>query len=403
MIFNYTISNAQGEMKKGEIEGSDREEIINNFVSEGYFIVSLKIKKKKINVIFDFEKISDLDKIYFFKNLSLMLRAGLRIPEIITTLSEMVKSSKFKKILENIRKRTEGGTSLHNALSFYPEIFSPLMLGLVKLGEETGQLEEATDHLHGLLFSRYEFKKEIKSAMIYPATVIFLSVGVFVSIFLFLVPKLAKLFTSLAVQPPLITRIFIWSIDFFQKNIFYIFITFMMLVLGYILLYRQKKIKIFFQKIDLTLPVMGRILKKINLSYFAKNLGLLLKSGMPIEKALILNLEITENEVYKQKVEDVLTAVRKGNTIASILNQSPKEFTRSFAKTIESGERSGNLIESLSYLSSFYEGEVERETKDLTIALEPILLIFVGLIVAFIAIAIIAPIYQYITAIDVIR
>lgn len=148
---------------------------------------------------------------------------------------------------------------------------------------------------------------------------------------------------------------------------------------------------------------MGRILRKINLSYFAKNLGLLLKSGMPIEKALVLNLEITENEVYKKIVEDVLKAVRKGNTIASALSQFFKEFPKNFTKTIESGERSGNLIESLSYLSSFYEGEVERETKDLTIALEPILLIFVGLIVAFIAIAIIAPIYQYITAIEVIQ
>jgi type II secretory pathway component PulF len=400
MLFKYTISTKEGEIKKGEVEAPNREEVINKFLAEDYLIISLKEAKKKINLIFYLEKVGDLDKIYFFKNLSLMLRAGLPVPEIIDTLSEMVKSVRFKKVLIDIKKRTESGSSLYSAFSFYPEIFSPLILGLIKLGEETGQLEESSEHLHSLLLSRYEFKKEVKTALIYPSTVIVLAIGVFISIFLFLLPRLTKLFTSLSVKPPLITRIMIGSFDFFQKNLFYIFTVLGALILAYVLLYRNKKIKRFFQGLDLSLPVIGRILKKINLSYFAKNLGLLLKSGMPAERAFLLNMEITENEAYKEIVGFVLEGIRKGNTIASTLSKFPRMFSKDFTKTIESGERSGNLSESLSYLSSFYEKEVERETKDLTISLEPMLLIFVGLVVAFIAIAIISPIYQYVTALD---
>jgi type IV pilus assembly protein PilC len=400
MLFKYTVSTKEGEIKKGQAEAASREEAINKFLAEDYLIISVKEAKKKIDLIFFLEKVGDLDKIYFFKNLSLMLKAGLPISEIIDTLSEMVRSSRLRKVLIDIKKRTEGGSSLYNAFSLYPEIFSPLILGLVKLGEETGQLEESSNHLHNLLFSRYQFKKEVRSALIYPSTVIILAMSVLISIFLFLFPKLSKLFTSLSIKPPLLTRIMMGSFDFFQKNLFYIFAVFGIVILTYALLYRYKKIRRFFQNLDLFMPVIGRIIRKINLSYFAKNLGLLLKSGMPIERAFLLNMEITENEVYKEKVGFVLDGIRKGNTIASVLNNYPKLFSKDFTKTIQSGERSGNLSESLSYLSSFYESEVERETKDLTISLEPMLLIFVGLIVAFIAIAIISPIYQYITALD---
>lgn len=403
MIFQYSISTKDGEIKNGEIEANDREEIVNKFLGEDYLIVSLKEKKKNFQLGFSIEKVSDLEKIYLFKNLSLMLRAGLPIPEIMKTLVEMAKSNKLKNALRKIKEKTEKGTSVVNAFSMYPDIFSPLMLGLIRLGEQTGQLDETTDHLHSLLLSRYDFKKEVKSALIYPASVIIVAIIIFVGIFLFLLPKLTKLFSSLRVNLPPITKFFMWLLDFFNKNLFYIAAAAIIIILSYVFLLKIKKFKRAVQGIDLFLPVIGRILKNINLSYFSKNLGLLLKSGMPIERALFLNLEITENEVYRERAQEILDSVRKGNTISVSLEKAKREFPKNFTKTIESGEKSGNLMESLRYLASFYEAEVERDTKDLTIALEPMLLIFVGLIVAFLAIAIISPIYQYITALEVIR
>jgi len=403
MIFKYKISTKDGKIKKGEIEWSDKLELINKFRNEGYLIISLKEKKKGGLASFSLEKVGELEKIYLIKNLSLMIKAGLPLPEIMLTLIDQAKTQKLKIILKEIKIKTEQGMSLSEAFSKYPHVFSPIFLGLIKLGEETGQLEETTEHLHGLFLSQYDFKKKVKSALIYPAAVIITSLVVFISIFLFLFPRLTRLFSSLQIQPPLITRIFISLMNFFQKNSLFLFLAVILFIIIYLILSRKEKIRKFFQKFDLSLPIIGRILQHINLSYFAKNLGLLLKSGMPIEKALMLNLEITENEVYKKIAEEILEGVRKGETLAFNLSKHQKEFPKNFTKIVESGEKSGNLIESLSYLSSFYEFEIERETKDLTIALEPILLLFVGLVVAFIAVAIISPIYQYISSIQVMK
>lgn len=403
MLFKYIISTKEGKFKKGEIEATDKTELINKFRAQGYLIISLKEKKEKGLFGFSLEKVSELEKIYLVKNLSLMVKAGLPLPEIMSTLIDQAKSKKLKRILEEVKTKTEQGLSLSEAFSKYHSIFSPIFLGLIKLGEETGELEKTTEHLHDLFLSSYDFKKKVKSALIYPSAVIITSLIVFFSIFLFLFPRLTRLFSSLEIKPPLITRVFISLMGFFQKNLLFIFLAIIFFILIYLILSRKKEVKKFFQSFDLSLPIVGRILRNINLSYFAKNLGLLLKSGMPIEKALMLSLEITENVVYKKRIEEILEGVRKGETITYNLSKYQKEFPKNFTKIIESGEKTGNLIESLSYLSSFYESEVERETRDLTVALEPILLISIGLVVAFIAVAIISPIYQYISSIQAIR
>ncbi len=403
-IFKYIVSTRDGKTKDGEIEAKDKEEAVEKLLTQDFLIISLKEKKRRPFLLsFTLGKVSSLEKIYLIKNLSLMIKAGLPISEIIETLKGMAKTKKLKKILEETKERVEKGSSLSKALSLYPETFSPLFLGLIRLGEESGQLGETTEHLHSLFLSQYEFKKTIKSALIYPFIIIFTSLAVFFSISLFLLPKLSKLFTTLGVKLPLITRILIFTMAFFQKNLFFIFLAFISLFFLYLILSKNKKIRKFFQNLDLSLPIIGIILRNINIAYFAKNLSLLLKSGMPIERALLLSLEITENEVYKEKIEKILNEVRKGKTIASSLEEFPREFPKIFLKTIESGERTGNLVEALNYLSLFYQAETEREIKDLSIAFEPLLLIIVGLIVAFIAVAVISPIYQYLSLIEKLR
>ena len=403
MIFNYVVSTKEGEIKKGEIEAYDRNEAITQLLNQGFLIISLKEKRKRFFLSFSLEKVSDLEKIYLLKNLSLMIKAGLPLTEIFDTLIDQAKSKKLKSALEEIKKKVSDGFSLYNAFSLYPEIFPPIFLGLIKLGEESGQLANITEHLHFLFLSQYEFKKKINSALIYPSMIIITALLVFLSFFVFLLPRLTELFTRLEIKLPLITRILIGIIGFFQKNLPFIFIAIVIIVILYLLLSKNKKIRKIFQQLDFSLPIIGKILREINLSHFSKNLGLLLKSGMPIEKAFLLNLEITQNEVYKEKIEKILDLIRKGERLSTSLEKFPKDFPKNFSKIVSSGEKSGNLIESLEYLSSFYETELERDTKDLTIAFEPLLLIIVGLIIAFIALAIISPIYQYISALGEIQ
>jgi len=403
MIFTYTVSTKEGKIEKGEIEAFNRSEAIATLLAKGYLILSLKEKKKWFKLKFPFERVSDLEKIYLIKNLSLMTKAGLPLPEIFDFLIDQAKSRKLKEALKEIKKRISEGSSLYSAFLFYPEIFPPIFLGLIKLGEESGQLANVSEHLHYLFLSRYEFKKKINSALIYPAMIIITALFVFLSFFTFLLPKITQLFTRLEIKLPLVTRILVWLINFFQKNFPFIFLVVIILIVSYFLLSKKREIKKIFSSIDLSLPIVGKILREINLSHFSKNLGLLLKSGMPIERALILSAEITQDEVYKERIKKILEMVRKGEKLSTSMESFPKEFPKNFTKIIAAGERSGNLVESLEYLSSFYEAELERDTKDLTIAFEPLLLVIIGLLVAFVALAIISPIYQYISALGGLR
>jgi len=403
MIFTYTVSTKEGKIEKGEIEAFNRSEAIATLLAKGYLILSLKEKKKWFKLKFPFERVSDLEKIYLIKNLSLMTKAGLPLPEIFDFLIDQAKSRKLKEALKEIKKRVSEGSSLYSAFLFYPEIFPPIFLGLIKLGEESGQLANVSEHLHYLFLSQYEFKKKINSALIYPAMIIITALFVFLSFFTFLLPKITQLFTRLEIKLPLVTRILVWLINFFQKNFPFIFLVVIILIVSYFLLSKRREMKKIFSSIDLSLPIVGKILKEINLSHFSKNLGLLLKSGMPIERALILSAEITQDEIYKERIKKILEMVRKGEKLSTSMESFPKEFPKNFTKIIAAGERSGNLVESLEYLSSFYEAELERDTKDLTIAFEPLLLVLIGLLVAFVALAIISPIYQYISALGGLR
>lgn len=197
MIFKYKISTRDGKIEKGEIEAIDQDILINKFRQDGYFILSVKEKKRNSQFFSNLGKVGDLEKVYLVKSFSLMIGAGLSLSEVIDTLIDQVKSQKLKKILNEIKSKTEQGVSLAEAFSFYPETFSPIFLGLIKLGEETGQIEETTKHLHSILLSQYDFKKKIKSALFYPLAVISISLVVFISIFLFLFPRLSSLFSSL--------------------------------------------------------------------------------------------------------------------------------------------------------------------------------------------------------------
>jgi len=398
MLFKYIVSTKKGEIKKGEIEISDKNEAVKKLLGQGFLIVSLEEKKKRLITSFTLRRVSDLEKMSLVRNMAMMIKAGLSLDRIIDSLKDQTQNLKLKKILIEVKEKIERGLPLSTALSFHPEIFSSLFLGLIKLGEESGNLDKTSKYLCSQLESRYEFKKKVKSALIYPLMVVSLAIIITFSLFIFLLPKISRLFSHLEVELPIFTRIFVTLVNFFQENLIYLLFSPLFLIILFSILTKNIKIKKFFQKFSISLPIFGKIVRNVNLSYLAQTLSLLLKSGMPIEKTLETTFEVIENQVYKERINKILEGIRKGEKLSSNLEKYSREFPIIFSKTVESGEKTGRLDESLLYLASFYSREVEREMKNLTIALEPILLIIVGLGVGFIALALISPIYQYISA-----
>ena len=212
---------------------------------------------------------------------------------------------------------------------------------------------------------------------------------------IFVLPKLFNLFQALDIQLPLSTKILLGSGDFLQKHWLQFFISAVVLFLIYKILNRIKIIRFYFNKISLSLPIFGKINKNRNLAVFARTLYTLLKSGMPLLESLDICIGVLPNEVYKRDLVIIRSIAERGEKVSQGLKKSSNNFPQIFYQMVAVGERTGALEESMRHLAQFYETEVDSSLKNLLIILEPVLLIFVGSIVAFVALSIITPIYQF--------
>jgi type IV pilus assembly protein PilC len=335
------------------------------------------------------------EKIFFTQHLFLMIKGGLPISEALETLKEETKSKTFKKALEDIIKRIFEGETLNQSLARHPKIFDKFFQGIVKIGEESGTLEENLQYLNSQLRSEYEIKRKIKGALIYPLIVVVLAVIIAFFVSLFILPKAMGIFQMFKFQLPLSTRILIASTSFLKKNWIFIIISIVFLVFLFQLLKRIKVFRYFFDKISLSLPVFGPVFKNVNLVQFSQSFYTLLKSGIPILETLDICIENLPNEVLKESLILAKAEVEKGGKISQGLRNSSKIFPTIFSQMVSVGEKSGALEESFLYLSQFYQEEVDSALKNISTVLEPLLLILVGLFVGFVALAIITPIFKF--------
>lgn len=342
-----------------------------------------------------FEHVGVLDKLMFTKHFSMMLKSGIPLAEVIATLKDQTKNSAFKKVLEGVLKDINNGQSLSKALALYPRIFNSLYLNLVGVGEKSGSLEENLHYLVTQQEKSYEFHKKVQSALLYPAIVLIATFGVGISLSLFVLPKLLDLFKSLDAELPLSTKILMFFAQLMKD--YGVIITGSLFLFCFLLYFtlNTKTLKPRWHLFLLALPTFGTLLQNIELSSICRNLGTMLKSGLPLTSALEAEHQTVTNLVYKDYLAQILKSVNKGQTIEETLLSNRFNCIPHFmAKMIGVGEKSGRLEETFLYLGDFFEEEVDDVTKNLANILEPILLLVIGAVVAFVAMAIISPIYQ---------
>ncbi|MCX7779078.1 MAG: type II secretion system F family protein [Patescibacteria group bacterium] len=396
MLFQYTVSTKAGQIKKGEIEAANKDEAAKMLLVQDLIIISLIPKRVKRQPLFSFGRISELEKINLVRNLQMMIKSGLSLSESLKTLSEQTVNLKLKTILAEIQKRVEQGEVLSSSFALYPKYFSPLFIGVIKTAESSGTLESSLVYLAEQLEKSYELKKKVKASLTYPTIVVIVAILLSLALSQFLLPKILSLFAKLDVSIPLITKIFLSIMNFLAKNTLFILIGLILLVIVFRFLSQLRRIKSILHILYLKLPIFGRLTKNNNLAQFARTSETLLKSGLTLPKSLEVVAETIGNEVYKKTLEKIIPALRRGETLASNLENFPQEFPLSVAKILNVGEKTGNLEDSFHYLADFYETEVDRTIKNLTSVLEPILLIIIGLGVGLLAVSIILPIYQFI-------
>lgn len=334
------------------------------------------------------------DKVLFTKHLALMLKSGLPLRESVRIISEQVDSKSFKNILKDIVERLNNGESLSSSLANHSKVFSSLSISIIKIGEESGTLDKNLSYLSDQLQNNYKLRQEIIGAMLYPFIILIVTIFMLLGLAFYVLPQFVEFYQQSEFPLPLPTRILLKIISLLENQGLIILGGFIGFLFLFYLLSRIR----FFKKINhyflLKFPVVRSIVKYKNLTEFSRNMSILLKSGVPVMRSLEIASDSMDNLIYKDSLKELSKEIRGGESISENLKKHPLVFPKITPWIVSAGEKSGSLVESLEYLSDFYEDEVKSITENLSTILEPALLLFVGLIVGLVVVSIILPIYK---------
>lgn len=330
----------------------------------------------------------------FARNLEVMTRSGMQLLPSLEILRKQTKSKAFISILDQLISDVKNGHYLSAGLERFKPIFGDFFINLVKIGESSGTLSENFQYLAEELKKKDELIKKVRGAMIYPMFILIATLGI-TSILTFIIfPKILPVLTSIKVDLPLTTRIFIKVSNFLFDYGLYALGGLVLLVVAFMTLLRFEGFKFTWHRLLLNIPAISDTIKTVNLINFSRTLGLLLKAGIKIVEALEITASTLGNLVYKKETALIAEGVKKGDPMTKYFEQRPDLFPPIFTQMIIVGENTGKLDESVTFLSNFYESELDESTKSLSNFLEPIMLLVMGFIVAFVALAIITPIYK---------
>lgn len=338
--------------------------------------------------------VSSLDKILFVKNLLVMMKAGLPAREAMILAQKQARAKGLKKILTEAIKRLENGEQLWQSLNRHEKVFGVFFINILKVGEASGTLEKNLEHLGNYLENSRDLRRKIKGAMMYPLFILLSTVILGFALTAFVLPKLTPLFNSFNVQLPWPTRVLMKLASVLEQRYLIIFIG--LLVLGALIYFisRLAFVKKINHRVILSLPIFAKVARQWYLAQITRTLGILLQSGIPVIEAMEITRQTVNNFVYKKMLGQASLAVQQGEMLSVYFKKHSNFFTLTVANLVEVGENTGRLEETLSYLADYYSKEIDNTTKNLPVILEPLLLVTIGIVVGFVAVAVIMPIYQ---------
>lgn len=400
----YTARSLKGDYKSGTLEAKDTRELSRILRNEGYILISatpegIEIKKKKITLSF-FNKVGLKEKIFFTRNLRVMIAAGLPFPRALKTLAEQTKTKIFKEALEDIREETIKGRNFSQALSRHPNIFSELFQNMVKVGEEAGTLEDVLKVLTAQMERENELKSKIKGALIYPTVIILAMVGIGILMLVMVVPKLAQTFEELNIELPLTTRFVIFLGNFLAQKWYFVILIIIFLIILFRIIIKTKSGKKIIDSLFLKIPLVSTIIKKTNSAYTARTLSSLIMAGVPIVRSLEITSRTLGNFYFQRAITETVEKVRKGEKISTTLKNYQNLYPLVVIQMIEVGEETGETSTILAKLADFFEEEVANTTKNMSAVIEPIVMLLIGAAVGFFAISMIQPMYAMLQAIQ---
>ena len=333
------------------------------------------------------------DVIVFSNQLANLVESGVALLTAIHLMAEEVNSKPLQRVLHEVVEDIRQGSSISAALAVHDLVFPPIYYQMIRVGEQTGNLSSVLRQLAVHLEKEHATRTKIRSAMTYPAVVLALAFVVILIMFNFTLPPLLQLYSEFDAQLPWPTRFMMSSSQFFLQNRLFILLGLALLIGGVIFYFQRPSGRRQLSHLALKMPVIGQINTHGNSARFSRTLATLLSAGLQLPNSIELTGETIQNIVLNKEIEDLRQETLQGRGISTPLSHS-KYFPKMLSQVVRVGEETGSLDTQLLTLASYYEEEVDRSLKNLTALLEPGMVIFVGLIVAFVAIAIILPMYS---------
>ncbi len=396
-VYSYTFRDPSGGLQKGTAEAESEENLRARFQEQGLEIVEVTmIKKGNIKKARSFGKVKLIKLSLFCRQFSTMVDAGVSLVRCLDVLSRQTEDPKLKKILIDIGERVEGGESLSRAMQRHPRTFNNLFIGLIRAGEIGGVLEEALQRLSQFLESDVNLRRKVKAALTYPLIVVLAAVGIVVLLMVVVVPQFTDIFKDLGLKDsefPAATKFLMDLSDNMVVNWHIFLIVGAAIYAGFKLFSSTRFGRRVVDRIKLKIPVFGPLHLKVCMARFSRTMGTLLTSGVPILQAMETVAGTVGNSIMSDAVLDARARIREGDRIGDPLEAS-RLFPPMVVHMIGVGEESGSLDYMLQKIADFYEAEVEATLQSLTSALEPILIVFLGVVVGFIVFAMFAPLLK---------
>jgi type IV pilus assembly protein PilC len=342
-----------------------------------------------------FARLKAQEKINFARHLAMVVRAGLPLLEGLRMLRKQKFSKTLTKVIDVVVEDINAGKFLADSLGRFPQLFGDFFTNIVRVGETSGTLADNLSYLAEEIKKSKELQSKVRSALIYPIVLLVATIAVVSFLTFFVFPKILPVLSGFNVELPLTTRILIGFLEFTRAyGLYAVLGTAGLAVAARLVFSRVRVLRKGLHRLLLALPVLGHLMVNVNVANFSRVLGLLLKSGVHIVEGITITSSTFTNLVYRDIILGAADAIRRGETLGTYLEKHPKQFPPLMSGIVTIGEGTGNLEDNLIYLSGHYTEETEEALKTLTSLLEPILLIGMGLLVGFVALSIILPIYS---------
>ena len=394
-FYKYKAFSPDGKETTGLVEATSQDQAIKLLKEKQLFVVSLgQTQEKALSSAFTkMKKVSFSDIVNFTRQLSTMVTAGLSIPDALNILKTQSTNTLLQEVLGNIERNIVGGGNLGDALSKYPQYFSTIYISLVRAGEASGQLDKVLAQLADTLEGQREFRNKVVGALIYPAIIVVGMVAVVIIMMIVVMPRLTDLYKDFGIELPWSTQLLISISNF----IIYKWWVVIILLAAAFYAFRRWKVteagEFVLDSLILKLPLFGVLQQKLILVEFTRTLSMLIGSGIHILDALRILKGSLGNVLFRNAIEDVAKKVEKGFPLGDMF-AAHKEFPPIVSQMVKVGEETGKLDETLLKISKYFQAETEGMVKGLTTAIEPIIMVVLGVGIGFIVISVITPIYN---------